>query len=121
MSGMTSTASPQQTPGLPENMDVIAFEGFEGINTQFRRLSTPPNQLWWCDGFMPFAKNRLRAMPSNSASVSADTECAAAHGCAARVDATAAIAVHRPRPGARRRKGEEGSFRKAVGFDMRAA
>jgi len=66
MSGMTSTASPQQTPGLPENMDVIAFEGFEGINTQFRRLSTPPNQLWWCDGFMPFAKNRLRAMPSNA-------------------------------------------------------
>lgn len=66
MSGMTSTAAPQQTPGLPENMDVIAFEGFEGINTQFRRMGTPDNQMWWCDGFMPFAKNRLRSMPGNT-------------------------------------------------------
>ena len=55
--------SPKAVPGLPENFEPIVFDGFNGLNTKPTRFAIPNEQLYWCDGFMPFGKNTLRSMP----------------------------------------------------------
>lgn len=63
MTEFTSPASPQKVPGLPENFDTLVFDGFTGLNTKPTRFALQDQELYWCDGFMPFGRNTLRSMP----------------------------------------------------------
>jgi len=54
--------SPQSQIGLPENAMDLVFDGFETLNTKPSRPAIEDDQMYICDGFMPFGKNNLRTL-----------------------------------------------------------
>ena len=55
-------ATPRDTSNLPGNPIILAFDGFETLNTKPSRSAIEDTQAYICDGFMPFGKNNLRTM-----------------------------------------------------------
>lgn len=56
-------------PNLPNTPVEIRFDGFETLNTKPTRPAIEENQMFICDGFMPFGKNNLRSLPGIGASL----------------------------------------------------
>lgn len=54
--------APQPTPGFPQNPMDLLFDGFDTLNTKPSRPAIEENQMYICDGFMPFGKNNLRTL-----------------------------------------------------------
>jgi hypothetical protein len=45
------------------------FDGFNGLNTKPTRFALQDQEMYWCDGFMPFGRNTLRSMPGISSGI----------------------------------------------------
>lgn len=59
---LPTPARPQNIPGLPEDVRIQKFDGFEGLNTKAPRPKIGDQQMSYCDTFMPLGKNNLRTM-----------------------------------------------------------
>ena len=54
--------APQKILNFPENPIEFVLDGFDTLNTKPTRPAIEQNQMYICDGFMPFGKNHLRTM-----------------------------------------------------------
>jgi len=54
--------APQKIINFPSNPIEFVLDGFETLNTKPTRPAIDQNQMFICDGFMPFGKNNLRTM-----------------------------------------------------------
>lgn len=61
--GLSLPAAPSPVPGLPENFQNLAFEGFSGLNTKTPRPGIKDDECAWLDGFMPVGQSVLRVLP----------------------------------------------------------
>src|SRR5271166_3827996 len=52
----------QSTPFLPEALEPLRCEWFEGINTTTTRAGVNDKQAYWIDGFMPIDQRNLRTL-----------------------------------------------------------
>lgn len=59
---LQNMAAAQPIPGLPENFEILDFEGFEGLNTKPSRPAIGDQQMFWCHNLMPLGRNNLRAL-----------------------------------------------------------
>jgi hypothetical protein len=51
-----------QNPYIPQGMQPLTFEQFQGIWTAATRPGIRDEQMWWCDGFMPLGPQFLRTL-----------------------------------------------------------
>lgn len=58
----SSPGNPSPSIGFPENAMALVFDGFETLNTKPSRPAIAPQEMYICDGFMPFGKSNLRAL-----------------------------------------------------------
>lgn len=59
---MSLPGKPEQIPGLPENITVITFDGFDGMNTKPTRPAIEDQEMFYAMNFMPLADSGLRTM-----------------------------------------------------------
>ena len=64
MSGRQSQQQQGDQSGglIPAGMNVIAFEGFAGLNTNASRVGIKDEEMYICDGFMPIGESWLRTL-----------------------------------------------------------
>lgn len=68
--GIQLPGRPQAARGVPENANIISFEGqFDGLNTKSPRIAIKPSECAWLDGFMPVTDTSLRTLYGPGASV----------------------------------------------------
>ena len=60
--GMQLPAAPQPIPGLPENFNLIVFDGFEGLNTKPTRPAIGHQECFYLDNIQPLGKNNAKSM-----------------------------------------------------------
>jgi hypothetical protein len=65
--GAQVPAAPNRTPGFPDSWQPLIFEQFEGLNTKPLRSAIKPEEMSWCDGFMPLGPDNLRTLYGVSA------------------------------------------------------
>jgi len=64
--GASLPAAPQRTPGLPENPDMLVFQGFQGIDTKPPRPSVADNMCSWACNMMFLGDGNIRTLPDLS-------------------------------------------------------
>ena len=60
--GISLPGQPSRTPGLPGNVHLFTFDGFEGLNTKPTRPAIEDQQCFVLDNFMPLGKNNARTL-----------------------------------------------------------
>ncbi len=60
--GLQISADPEQVPGLPENFQLVTFDGFEGLNTKPTRPAIEDQECFILDNFMPLGENNARTL-----------------------------------------------------------